>query len=206
MTYNIQLLKEENYKATFWSGGMAKELTTFPLNSNYADVNFLWRLGIAKIDIEESTFSSLPKVSRKFMVTDGKITIHHEDRYEKLLMPFEQDEFMGDWNTKTYGKASVFNLMTRQNYNGELIHINIAPNKERRFEYTTPLNKILKAICFYTANGSFISTINDTPFETVKNNLLVVTPINFSCSHEFILSSNSSENTDIIVGIILVNS
>jgi len=70
MKYIIELLKQENYKPTFWSGGMATELTTYPLNSDYASKNFLWRLGIAKIDIPESTFSSLPKVSRKFMVIE----------------------------------------------------------------------------------------------------------------------------------------
>jgi len=70
MKYIIELLKQENYKPTFWSGGMATELTTYSLNSDYASKNFLWRLGIAKIDIPESTFSSLPKVSRKFMVIE----------------------------------------------------------------------------------------------------------------------------------------
>jgi environmental stress-induced protein Ves len=28
---------------------MATELTTYPLNSDYASKNFLWRLGVAKI-------------------------------------------------------------------------------------------------------------------------------------------------------------
>lgn len=205
MKYNVELLRQENYKPTFWSGGMATELTTYPLNSDYDSKNFLWRLGVAKIDIPESTFSSLPKVSRKFMVIEGKITLDHENKYKKLLNSFEQDDFMGDWKTKTYGKASVFNLMTRENYNGELLHLNISPNKQLKFEYKTPLNKELAAICFYTVNGGFNSTINDKVFETVKNDLILINCVNSIYIHEFMLSNNTSEITNIIVSIIYRN-
>lgn len=205
MKYNVELLRQENYKPTFWSGGMATELTTYPLNSDYASKNFLWRLGVAKIDIPESTFSSLPSVSRKFMVIEGQITLDHENKYKKLLNSFEQDDFMGDWKTKTYGKASVFNLMTRENYNGELLHLNISPNKQLKFEYKTLLNKDLAAICFYTVNGGFNSTINDKVFETVKNDLILINCVNSSYTHEFMLSNNTSEITDIIVSIIYRN-
>ncbi|MDP4090302.1 MAG: HutD family protein [Bacillota bacterium] len=202
MKYNVELLRQENYKPTFWSGGMATELTTYPPKSDYASKNFLWRLGVAKIDIPESTFSSLPKVSRKLMVIEGKITLDHENKYKKLLESFEQDDFVGDWKTKTYGKASVFNLMTRENYNGELLHLNISPGKQLEFEYKTPLNKDLAAICFYTVNGGFNSSINDQVFETVKNDLILVKCVNSSCTHKSMLSNNTSEITDIVVSII----
>lgn len=202
MKYNVELLKQENYKPTFWSGGMATELTTYPLNSDYASKNFLWRLGVAKIDIPESTFSSLPSVSRKFMVIEGTITLDHEDKYKKLLNSFEQEHFMGDWITKTYGRASVFNLMTRENYNGELLHLSISPGDQIKFDYKTPLNKVVAAICFYTVDGGFNSTINDKVFETSKNDLLLINCVHSSYTHEFMLSSNTSEVTNVIVSII----
>ncbi|MGH4139141.1 HutD family protein [Clostridium sp.] len=205
MNYNIELLRQENYKPTFWSGGMATELTTYPINSDYASKNFLWRLGVAKIDIPESTFSSLPKVSRKFMVIEGIITLDHDNKYKKLLNSFEQDDFMGDWKTKSYGKASVFNLMTKENYNGELLHLNISPRKQLKFEYKTPLNKDLAAICFYTVNGGFNSTINDKVFKTVKNDLILINCVNSSYTNEFMLLNNTSEITNIIVSIIYRN-
>ncbi|GKU25172.1 HutD family protein [Clostridium folliculivorans] len=205
MKYNVELLRQENYKPTFWSGGMATELTTYPPNSDYASQNFLWRLGVAKIDIPESTFSNLPKVLRKLMTIEGKITLDHEDKYSKLLNTFEQDDFIADWKTKTYGKASVFNLMTRENYNGDLVHLNISPNKQLKFEYKVPLKKDLVAICFYTVNGGFISTINDTIFETVKNDLILINCVDSGYNHEFMLSSRTSETTNIIVSIIYRN-
>lgn len=202
MKYNAELLRQENFKPTFWSGGMATELTTYPPGSDYGSQNFLWRLGVAKIDIPESTFSSLPKVSRKFMVIEGELTLDHENKYKKLLTPFDQDDFMGDWKTKTYGKATVFNLMTRKNYDGELLHLSISPGKQLKFEHKTLLNKALEAICFYTAKGGFNTTFNDTVFETVKNDLVLINCINSSYVHEFILSNNTSEITDVIVSII----
>lgn len=205
MRYNVELLSQKNYKPTFWSGGMATELITYPLNSDYASKNFLWRLGVAKIDIPESTFSSLPKVSRKLMVIEGNLTLNHENKYKKLLNSFEQDSFMGDWKTKTYGKASVFNLMTRENYDGELLHLNITPGKQLKFEYKTQLNKDLAAICFYTVNGGFTSDINNKIFEAVKNDLILINCVNSSPIHEFMLSNNTSEVTDIIVSIVYRN-
>lgn len=205
MKYNIELLRQEIYKPTFWSGGMATELTTYPLNSDFASKNFLWRLGVAKINIPESTFSSLPKVSRKFMVIEGTITLDHENKYKKLLNPFEQDDFMGDWKTKTYGKATVFNLMTKENYDGELLHLNISPGKRLKFEYKTPVNKDLIAICFYTVNGGFNSTLSNKVFETDKNDLILINCIDSNHSHEFMLSNNTSQITNIIVSIIYCN-
>lgn len=205
MKYSVELLKQENYKPTFWSGGTATELTTYPLNSDYVSKNFLWRLGVAKIDIPESTFSTLPKISRKFMVIEGKITLDHENKYRKVLNPFEQDDFMGDWKTKTYGKASVFNLMTREEYNGELLHLEIHPNKQLKFEYKTPIDKDLVAICFYPVSGSFKLNIDDKALETAKNELILINSLVSSYTNEFMLSSNSSEITNIIVSIIFHN-
>ncbi|OOM79741.1 HutD family protein [Clostridium sp. BL-8] len=202
MNCNVELIKQESYKPTFWSGGMATELTTYPANSDYASRNFLWRLGVAKIDIPESTFSSLPDVSRKFMVTEGQITLEHENKYSKLLKPFDQDSFMGDWNTKTYGKASVFNLMTKENYNGELVHLSILPKKQLKFKHKTTLNKDLVALCFYVINGNFKCTIDNKPYNVRTNDLLVINNINARSIYEFIFSNNCFDATNIIASII----
>lgn len=202
MNYNVELIREENFKPTFWSGGMATELITYPENSDYASRNFLWRLGVAKIDILESTFSNLSKVSRKFMVIEGQITLNHENKYEKSLNSFEQDDFMGDWNTRTYGKASVFNLMTRENYQGELIHLSIPPKKHINFQYDAQINKDLIAICFYVVNGTFKATLNDKEFKVNANDLIKIDYISSSFSHEFAFYNESSNITDIVGSII----
>lgn len=202
MNYNVELIRQESYKPTFWSGGMATELITYPLNSDYASRNFLWRLGVAKIDIPESTFSNLPNISRKFMVTEGQITLNHENKYTKLLNPFDQDSFMGDWNTTTLGKASVFNLMTQKNYNGELINLTILPKKHYKFNYKASINKDLVVICLYAVNGSFKVDINNKLYKVNNNDLLLINSTAQNSTHEFIFSSNCLDNTNIIASII----
>jgi environmental stress-induced protein Ves len=202
MNYNANLIKQEKYKPTFWSGGMATELITYPLNSDYASRNFLWRLGIAKIDILESIFSDLQNVSRNFMVIEGKITLDHENKYTKVLNTFDQDSFMGDWKTKTYGTASVFNLMTKENYHGELIHLCIKPKKQLKFKYESSLNRELVAICFYVVNGNFESIINNKLFKVKTRDLLILDCIHSNFAHEFIFSSNSLDITNIVASVI----
>ena len=202
MKYNVELIKQENYKPTFWSGGMATELITYPSDSDYASRNFLWRLGVAKINILESTFSTLPNVSRKFMVIEGQITLDHENKYTKLLNPFEQDSFSGDWKTKTYGKASVFNLMTTENYHGELIHLNISPKKQFDFKYEPSPNKDLVAICFYVVNESFKTLINDKIYSVNTNDLLFINDIEPNSIYKFMFSNESLGVTNIVASII----
>lgn len=205
MKCNIELLKQEDYKPTFWSGGMATELTTYPLNSNYASKNFLWRLGFAKIDIDESTFTSLPKISRKLMVIEGNLTLDHKDNYKKLLTSFDQDHFMGDWKTKTYGRATVFNLMTQENYDGELLHLNLKPSSQLNFEHKAPANKNLEAICFYTVSGSFKCTIDDKVLEAASKDLILIKDIVSSYNPQIMLSNTALVAADIIVSIIYKN-
>lgn len=202
MQYNVQLIREANYKPTFWSGGMATELMTYPPTSTYANRDFLWRLGFAKIDILESTFSSLPNISRKLMVTEGKLTLDHKNKYKKILTPFDQDNFMGDWETKTYGKACVFNLMTRENYSGELIPLNLLPKKQLKFKYEASANKDLVAICLYSVNDNFKLNINNKNFSVSKNDLILINCLNSNCVHEFMFFSTSLEVTNIIASII----
>lgn len=202
MNYNVEIIKQESYKPTFWSGGMATELVTYPLNSDYASRNFLWRLGIAKIDVLESTFSDLPNISRKFMVIGGKITLDHENKYIKLLNSFDQDSFGGDWKTKTHGKAFVFNLMTKENYNGQLIHLDISPKKQITFKYETSLDKEIVTICFYIVNGNCISVINNKVFKINRNDLLMLNCITPRFIHEITFSSDSLEVTHLIASVI----
>ncbi len=64
MTYNINLIKNIDYTPTYWSGGMASELITYPIDSSFANRDFLWRIGCAKIDIDTSIFSNLPSIKK----------------------------------------------------------------------------------------------------------------------------------------------
>ncbi|HRW63813.1 MAG TPA: HutD family protein, partial [Bacteroidales bacterium] len=82
--------------------------------------DFLFRISTATVETEESVFTKLPGIQRKLMILDGEIKIEHEGYHSKIIKKFEQDEFNGDWNTKSYGKATDFNLMTREMASGEI--------------------------------------------------------------------------------------
>lgn len=202
MNYNIKLIKCENYTPTYWSGGMATELITYPENSSYSNRDFLWRLGVSKIDIFESTFSTLSNVFRYFMVTGGTITLNHENKYTITLTPFEQDTFMGDWTTNTYGKASVFNLMTKEEYRGELLYLDIPKNKQKVFSYNASYNKEIIAMCFYAVNGSFKTVLNNKTFEVKTNDLLIIDYFSQSAFSKLVFNNTSNENSNIVISII----
>lgn len=122
----IEHIKAIDLKPNKWSGGTTTQLAIYPKDSDYKKQNFQFRISTATVETEESTFTKLPGISRKIMILDGKIRIEHKDHYTKILKKFEQDEFSGNWETKSYGKAIDFNLMTTGNTSGELKAISIS--------------------------------------------------------------------------------
>lgn len=128
MKFNV--LKKADFKITNWSGGDTTELYIYPEDSKYQNRDFLFRLSSATVNLEKSTFTKLDGVSRKLMLLSGEMELVHKDKYNKKLNPFEQDSFMGDWDTESYGKARDFNLMTRINCAGKLEHIKISSGLE----------------------------------------------------------------------------
>jgi environmental stress-induced protein Ves len=121
----IEHIKAADLKTNNWSGGTTTQLVIYPKDSDYKKQNFLFRLSTASVESEESTFTKLPSISRKLMILDGEIKIEHKNQHSKILKKFEQDEFSGDWNTKSYGKAVDFNLMTKGNTTGEIEAISL---------------------------------------------------------------------------------
>ena len=126
----IEYIKSSHHKTTQWTGGTTTELAIYPKEASYNDRNFLFRISTAKIETEESTFTKLPGVSRKLMILDGEIKIEHTGHYTKTLKKFDQDSFDGNWNTKSFGKAVDFNLMTTGSTEGEIDVFIMDKNKE----------------------------------------------------------------------------
>lgn len=126
----IEHIKASDLETIQWSGGTTTQLAIYPKEATYQDRNFLFRISTATVESEESTFTKLPEVSRKIMILDGKIKIEHQNHYSKILKKFEQDSFEGNWDTKSYGKAIDFNLMTKGNTNGTIEAISLANSKD----------------------------------------------------------------------------
>jgi len=113
-------IKASELKTNKWFGGTTTQLAIYPKDAEYKERNFQFRISTATVDTKESTFTQLLGVSRKLMILDGEIKIEHKNQYTKILKKFDQDEFSGNWDTKSYGKATDFNVMTTGNTSGTL--------------------------------------------------------------------------------------
>lgn len=113
MGLKIKIIKKEDQFISKWSGGTTTQLDIYPEDALYGERNFLWRISSAVVELPESVFTHLPGIKRIIMPISGELYLEHEGRYKKLLKPFEQDSFSGDWTTKSRGKVTDFNLMMR---------------------------------------------------------------------------------------------
>ncbi len=121
----FKIIKASEFNTVNWSGGTSTQLFIYPQNSDYKLRNFDFRLSTAKVEADESDFTSLPGISRKLMILEGEIEITHENHYSKKLAKFDIDTFEGDWATSSVGKCVDFNLMTRGTGKGKLSAISI---------------------------------------------------------------------------------
>ncbi|NLM04513.1 MAG: HutD family protein [Clostridiales bacterium] len=156
MAYSINVLRRHEQSTNKWSGGTTTQLAIYPENAEYDKRNFLWRISSAKVEVEESTFTSLPGIKRIIMVLDGKLHLHHEGHHNIDLDVFQQDTFSGDWNTKSYGKVTDFNLMMNEDSDGALEAIGIKGNDSKEILS----NKSVEA--YYCVKGEVQVTINGT--------------------------------------------
>ncbi|MFL0250273.1 HutD family protein [Clostridium neuense] len=189
MGYKIKIIKKDQYSISKWSGGQTTELYIYPENSKYKDRNFMWRISSATMDIEESTFTHLPGFARELMVIDGETTLEHEGKHKVTLRTFEKDSFMGDWTTKSFGKASDFNLMTSKDCSGSLEVFEVKDklcikleNGENRFNVSQ---------YFYPVGGSIEIQIKDDRFHVEEKDLFL---IDYSYWKEKIDIMNNSPN------------
>lgn len=127
------ILQSEDFKTNNWSGGTTTQLYIYPLDADYSQRDFVFRLSTASVNVEKSDFTSLPGVSRQLMVLEGETILIHENHHRKKLGKFDIDQFEGDWKTSSIGKCSDFNLMTKGKTGGILSAVTI--EKDHFFEY-----------------------------------------------------------------------
>jgi uncharacterized protein len=170
---NLKILKKSGFTTTKWSGGYATQLYVYPEDGSYAERNFLFRLSSATVTDEKSTFTKLDGVSRKLMVLAGEMKLEHLGRYSKVLREFEQDSFMGDWDTVSYGKVIDFNLMTKEGCTGRLENIKVASGSEVTLELThNESSNVIRAL--YTVGNSMKLLFGEEEIVVEEKNLLII--------------------------------
>lgn len=109
-----QLIPQGSYLHSTWSGGETHQIAIAPKGAVYAERNFLWRVSIATVDLEESDFTALPDYRRYSAVLEGGMQVSHDGRPYKELKPYEPHAFDGGAKTHAKGKCRDFNLMLRK--------------------------------------------------------------------------------------------
>lgn len=126
----MEVIPARSLRPARWSGGTTTQLFIFPPEASYAEMNFDFRISTATIEIDESTFTSLPGVQRTLMVLEGELRLTHQGHHQAKLHPFACDRFSGDWRTQSQGQAVDFNLMVRSpSLRGELEHLCLGKEK-----------------------------------------------------------------------------
>lgn len=169
----MKIFTEKDYVQSQWSGGSTKQLYIYPQDSTYSERNFDLRISIAKVDTDESEFTSLPGFQRKLMILEGEINITHVGHYTKNLNSFEVDEFLGSWSTHSKGKCKDFNVMTSHLFESELFALQLRENQIERME--AGLNS---SLYLYVFNGEINVRYKDEDHSIKENSLIELSQVN----------------------------
>lgn len=150
---SFSIIPAKDFKTINWSGGTSTQLFIYPETAKYELRDFDFRLSTAKVEVEQSDFTSLPGISRKIMILDGQIEISHKNHYNKKLNKFDIDAFEGDWQTSSIGLCTDFNLMTKGKTKGELSSLSILQGQTTDYPIPPMHSKVF--IYLYTGKVSF---------------------------------------------------
>jgi len=160
-----QLIYSSSHITTQWSGGTTTQLFIFPAQSNVSDRDFDFRISTAKVEVNESTFTPFIGFDRTLLILDGSIQISHEGHHEKVLKPFDQDFFKGDWSTKSVGICVDFNVITKPEFSNTTEVLKFSKGEEVAVEDSS------NWLIFYLYKGSIEI---DNEFLLQQGDVLVV--------------------------------
>ncbi|MGE5631540.1 MAG: HutD family protein [Caulobacteraceae bacterium] len=200
MNCPIRIVKRDAQKVSEWSGGTTTELAIYPEGADYKTRNFKWRLSSARVDVEESTFTSLPGIWRLIMIIDGEMLLEHENHHRASLKPFEQDSFSGSWTTLSKGKAKDFNLMLAEGCEGEIKAIEV--DRSGVEEVINPVSSVKYSRSFEAVycvkGGADIEAGINGDYALEEGDLLLIEMQNFNTGMELKLLSNRENEANII--------
>ncbi len=180
----IAILTPDHFLTSKWSGGSTTQLYIFPSGATYADRNFDLRISSAIVEVEQSTFTSLPGIQRKLMILEGEIRITHQGQYTKLLKPFDVDTFSGDWKTTSLGRCTDFNVMTSGIHQSEFYQVAIWANSW----YVLKPKETCRTLFLYATHDRLHIQLANENYILETGNLMVIEELNtsrlplFSCT------------------------
>ena len=158
------IIKKEDMITSQWAGGETTELFIYPKSSSLKELDFVFRLSTASVNVEKSIFTSLKDVNRKLMLLEGELKLEHKDHHSKQIPVFDVDKFQGDWLTTSFGKATNLNLMTTKDYQSKLSAFIFAKDSELKD----------KNYACYTFLFLYKGSVNTSFGEMQEGDLLVI--------------------------------
>jgi environmental stress-induced protein Ves len=165
-----KIIRKHEQVTSKWAGGTTMQLAIFPESAVYSNRDFLFRISTAKVEAEESEFTSLPGVSRVIMILDGTFFLNHEGHYSKTLQKFDTDFFDGSWKTSSKGNVTDFNLMTTGQATGKLFSRILQPNQT----FKEPLFDQFGFVGFYPICGKMEVEYSGQKILLVKNDFMMI--------------------------------
>ena len=71
-------VEERDYLVSHWAGGTTAQIAIAPEGALYSDRDFLWRVSSARVELEESVFTSLPDYHRWISTLAGGMVLSHQ--------------------------------------------------------------------------------------------------------------------------------
>jgi uncharacterized protein len=190
----FEITRKSELNSAVWPGGITTQLAIFPKDASYLERNFQFRLSTSDVSVEESVFTSLPGVSRVLLVLDGEIRLHHPGRYAKVLKKFDTDTFMGDWQTRSTGKGTDFNLMTTVSSHGHVEGISVKKGSSKLIE----ISEIHDVACVYSYKGEHNLQLAGHSIELSEGDNLLI----FTDNKEETLRIFSKKSGEVVFGSI----
>ncbi|MDQ3191118.1 MAG: HutD family protein [Bacteroidota bacterium] len=166
----FQLIKKSDLRTSSWLGGTTTQLLIFPESAEYQKFNFDFRISIATVEIEESTFTVMPKVTRHLMILKGALELEHIEKYKIRMNKFDVCTFSGEWPTKAKGKVTDFNLMTTGSTKGKLESLKLTKGENN--EILKSKNESLSGIYLY--KGKLILKYKNETITLKKGDFLLL--------------------------------
>ncbi len=173
----IQILTEQEYIVSQWSGGSTTQIAIAPDKAQYADRDFLWRTSSATVDLPESDFTPLPDYMRYISVLKGGMELTHEQQQPTQLTPYDVHYFDGEVATRSVGKCVDFNLMLRKGQcEGSLKALYMATSESITFrtQDITTKNPAAHSLVLYCAEGNGTITLADKTLQLAAGQSLYI--------------------------------
>ncbi|ELR73884.1 hypothetical protein C900_00048 [Fulvivirga imtechensis AK7] len=192
----INIIRKKEQATTRWTGGTTTELVIYPKKSRFKDRNFFYRLSLAEVEIDESSFTKLPGIDRTLLVLDGRLTLEHPGKHTVTLEKFDTDTFNGGWDTISYGRATDFNLMTRGKTKGRLEGFTL----KKGDTYKHAVNKDSSVIGCYTFRGALEIAL-DSHYSLGEGDLMLIS-VDQNIK-DIVLKAQ--EDSDVVISALTIN-